>query len=89
MYFSGNGEDVIKTITLSNSGNVTLKALDWTDELPTENGWYWVKRNRWKQPFVYWYEVDNEYVGYVGSDIHIREVELWLGPIPEPEMPKG
>lgn len=89
MYFSGNGEDVIKTITLSNSGNCTLKSLGWTNELPTEDGWYWVKRKGWKQPFVYWYEAGNDYAGYVGSNIYLSEVESWLGPIPEPEMPKG
>jgi len=63
---------------------------EWTTEPPTKEGWYWF-RNEWPQPFCAWVSVNNNemQVGQVGAQWDISKITHWLGPLTEPEMPKG
>lgn len=71
----------------------SLHTLEWKEEAPKEKGWYWT---------VYAGEVDMHevvddrgalYVIFADEREHIKDapkyISYWLGPIPQPEMPKG
>lgn len=71
----------------------TLQAWAWTTEPPTKAGLY---KARHDDNQFYWGEVvlynPGIFIFYsVGSEVAegLDNYNLWLGPIPEPELPKG
>lgn len=67
--------------------------MEWTTEIPTQYGWYWVRRNVKECP-----EINNApFIVFVGSDLHIRTerhdygvnvadagFDFWCGPLLPP-----
>ncbi len=64
--------------------------LEWTTEAPTQEGWYWVKRED-KKEIVQVYKLDGSFYAWTTMDERdhdLNEFTMWLGPLPVPEKPE-
>jgi hypothetical protein len=81
-------------------GIYTIDGLNWSTELPTQNGVYWVYAKHWGGDMV----VETADVSIINNgainlswpvggyecepDFNVKDVTHWLGPLPEPELPE-
>lgn len=70
--------------------NALPRALRWTKESPTKDGWYWWKDARVGEVFVAWvFTVLRTYARLLDGNDNDYEIEKldgeWAGPIPEPK----
>ena len=88
VYWFGTSNTKVEKLT---DDFIELFSLSWKTEPPKKVGWYWTKRGNSESEIVKVYSIDNElYVWTVTSeqDHDLKEFDLWLGPIPTPELPE-
>jgi hypothetical protein len=62
-----------------------LEVMEWTTEPPTVEGWYWVKRH--SEIDLIFFQ-DGTVTSSVYDNARALDYSHWLGPLPEPELPK-
>jgi len=82
-----HGTETEKDDQLRKMFRVEKQGLQWTTEPPKKAGWYWVRRKdgkkRWTTIAWYFSNQEDEFENRLFITTH------WLGPLPEPEAPKG
>ena len=56
----------------------------WSREMPTESGWYFIKRHKDALAMVDYLELSDSDPTLESLHLAPRDVEFWAGPIPEP-----
>jgi hypothetical protein len=64
----------------------------WKNELPTQEGWFWVipepfSGKAYTPIMVRLQSTDAKYVEFEGTEIPVTYFDAWMGPIPTPEAP--
>jgi len=66
--------------------------LEWTDEAPTKEGWYWAKYaegygGAFSDKEVVYVKDGDAHCVFWDRPVGMIEYCLWLGPLPVPELP--
>ena len=68
---------------------------EWTKEQPKKGGWYWAKQSRLSSPEIVMVITELETgklvclgIPWNGSHLDLQDIELWIGPLQEPELPE-
>ena len=67
-----------------------ISFFEWTTELPTQEGWYWAKNIQGNLEIVYMFLNRWDCLTCKENDMDYAERVYisWLGPLPEPQLPK-